>query len=452
MSEATVPEEWSTERAERRDEERRARAERQAELEAEMLELRAQINAATARFLTLVDEHADAEMWTEHDGCASPAYFLSWQTGLTPYAARDTLKVAAALRDLPLVRDAFAAGELGFEQVRCLVSIAQPASEAELVRLAKGMTGAQLARFCTVYRAAFLDRAEARRRRALRGGYRADGTYRISATLASEEGAIVEAALEAALKDMKENGEEPDEDADDPLAAHRADALVLAAERSLSAAKDYGSEPSPYQIVVHTDVSVLAGEREPGAPYIEGGGPISDEGLRRIACGASFVELTERSGQPLDVGRASRRATRAIRRALKARDETCRFPGCCRRARTDAHHLHGWTAGGVTALDNLALLCRFHHALVHRVGIRVEKTDDGFVFTRSDGTVIRPPAPQPASGPGLQDINGDVGIEIDEQTCYPDWGGERGNIPAVADGYLQSYQDLGLPGRSPPDI
>lgn len=450
MIEATALEQWQEEHEER-DDLRRARDARRPELEAEMLELRANINAATARFVSLVDEHARAEMWTEHDGCSSPAYFLSWQTGLTPHAARDMLGVAQALRDLPLVRAAFAAGELGFEQVRCLVSIAQPASEPELVRLATDMTGAQLARFCTVYRAAFLDRAEARRRRALRSGYRADGTYRMSATVPSEEGAILEAALEAALKDMKGDGDEPDPDADDPLAAQRADALVLVAERSLRAGKDDPSEPSPYQIVVHTDVSVLAAEREPGAPYIEGGGPISGDALRRIACGASFVELTERNGQPLDIGRASRRATRAIRRALKARDETCRFPGCCRKARTDAHHLHGWTAGGVTALDNLALLCRFHHALVHRLGIRVEATEDGFVFTRPDGTVIRPPTAQPATGPTLQEINAEAGIGTDAQTCYPDWGGERGNIAAVAEGYLQSFQDLGLPGRAPPD-
>lgn len=271
MSEATALKQWDEEQAER-DETRRVRTARRPELEAEMVALKAQINAATARFVDLVDEHAAAEMWTDHEGCSSPAYFLSWQTGLTPHAAREMVAVAAALRDLPLLKEAFSSGELGLEQVRSLISIAQPASEAELVRLAKGMTGAQLARFCSVYRSAFLERSDARRRRALHSGYRADGTYRIAATLASEEGAIVEAAIEAALKAMREDGEELDPDADDPFAARRADALVLAAERSLRSTGDDSSGPSPYQIVVHTDVSVLAGERGPQAPYIEGAG------------------------------------------------------------------------------------------------------------------------------------------------------------------------------------
>ncbi|WP_344646564.1 HNH endonuclease signature motif containing protein, partial [Winogradskya consettensis] len=68
----------------------------------------------------------------------------------------------------------------------------------------------------------------------------------------------------------------------------------------------------------------------------------------------------------LNAGRRRRHATGAIRRALHIRDKGCTFPGCDRPPRwTDAHHLTHWADGGPTNLDNLALLCREHHRLIH---------------------------------------------------------------------------------------
>jgi hypothetical protein len=87
----------------------------------------------------------------------------------------------------------------------------------------------------------------------------------------------------------------------------------------------------------------------------------------------------------LDVGRKTRTIPTAIRRALSARDARCRFPGCTAR-RCDAHHITHWSDGGSTALDNLVLLCRRHHRLVHEGGFKVECRDPGEVtFIRPDG-------------------------------------------------------------------
>ncbi len=81
-------------------------------------------------------------------------------------------------------------------------------------------------------------------------------------------------------------------------------------------------------------------------------------------------------GAVLDVGRRTRTVPPSIRRALLARDGTCRFPGCISR-RCDAHHIEHWLDGGETSLGNLVLLCRRHHrsvpalaALPHPAGRR----------------------------------------------------------------------------------
>jgi hypothetical protein len=58
------------------------------------------------------------------------------------------------------------------------------------------------------------------------------------------------------------------------------------------------------------------------------------------------------------VGRRTRAIAAGLRRALRARDRGCVFPGCAQTRHLDAHHVHHWADGGPTALDNLAQLCR----------------------------------------------------------------------------------------------
>jgi hypothetical protein len=99
--------------------------------------------------------------------------------------------------------------------------------------------------------------------------------------------------------------------------------------------------------------------------------------------------------QPLDLGRFRRLITGALRRALVARDRGCAFPGCDRDARwTDAHHVRHWSHGGPTALDNLLLLCSFHHTEIHEAGTWT-------VFVDTDGlpTFIPPRHVDPEQKP-----------------------------------------------------
>src|SRR5204862_1425040 len=77
-------------------------------------------------------------------------------------------------------------------------------------------------------------------------------------------------------------------------------------------------------------------------------------------------------------------------RQIRYRDGGCRFPGCGTKAFTQAHHVRWWRHGGRTDLDNLVLICTFHHRLVHEHGWVVRREQDGTLgWFRRDGTRYR---------------------------------------------------------------
>jgi hypothetical protein len=104
------------------------------------------------------------------------------------------------------------------------------------------------------------------------------------------------------------------------------------------------------------------------------------ETTRRIACDPTVTALLlDAGGSPLRAGRTQRLVTRAQRVALAQRDGGCVHPGCRRPpAWCDAHHVRHWADGGPTDLDNLCLLCRYHHRLVHEHDHRITRTAGGY--------------------------------------------------------------------------
>ncbi len=118
-------------------------------------------------------------------------------------------------------------------------------------------------------------------------------------------------------------------------------------------------------LVVHIDMQSLQG----GSGLSEtGDGVVIDPfSLDRIICDPSVSRIVFGPGsEVLDVGRKTRVIPTGMRRAVVARDRHCVAPGCGRSARwCDVHHLVSWAGGGETAIDNLCLLCRYHHTQVH---------------------------------------------------------------------------------------
>jgi len=153
------------------------------------------------------------------------------------------------------------------------------------------------------------------------------------------------------------------------------------------------SSAERYQVVVHVTAETLADADTDDSDdrcELDSGQRLAPGTVRRIACDGSLLHITEDiAGNPLDIGRKTRAVPPAMRRALQARDAGCRFPGCSHRRFVDAHHIEHWADGGKTSIDNLVLLCRRHHRLVHEGGFGLEKIADGRIrFTRPDGRVI----------------------------------------------------------------
>ena len=127
------------------------------------------------------------------------------------------------------------------------------------------------------------------------------------------------------------------------------------------------------------------------------------------------------------MGRRTRAIPPAMRRALHIRDRGCRFPGCPSTHRLHGHHVRHWAKGGETSLDNLVLLCPFHHRLVHEGGFDVHRLDDGvFRFVSPHGWTVRPPRPSCVSSPNhIVQRNEALGLAIDGRTATARWDGER---------------------------
>src|SRR5207237_1844580 len=118
---------------------------RSASAEALSVPLAAHLHAAMCRWLLLVAEFDARQGWAA-EGCRSCAHWLSWRCSIAPVSAREHMRVARRLGDLPLVQAAFARGELSYSQVRALTRVEDIEREQELLELARTATAAQLER------------------------------------------------------------------------------------------------------------------------------------------------------------------------------------------------------------------------------------------------------------------------------------------------------------------
>lgn len=462
-------------------------------LETEITTLAAHIHAATARWLALVAEYDRRMAWADWD-CKSCAHWLSWRCGLGMNAAREHLRVARSLVDLPLIRREFESGRLSFSQVRALTRVALPENERHLLELARSAPTAQLEGMVRAFRGAVRaqELSDAKRRqvtRQLTYYYDDDGSFVIRGRLAPEEGAVVEKALKAleaeleeegfsaetleeglAVEVLEELGEQafntPELDQRDARAVQqqeearqkffdsqmtsdysrrRADALVALAESALADLRQRKSNSDRYQVMVHVDAGTLMNDDLDGRSEIEGGPALPPETIRRLGCDCSIVSIIENEGEILDVGRKTRSIPTSIKRALIARDRQCRFPGCTSKVWVEGHHIDHWIRDeGETKLSNLVLVCRAHHRAVHEYGYEVVIDGPEVTFFRPDGTPIKAPE-LPTSNPDVVvALNQQAGVDIDAQTSVPEWYGDQWDYNITVCDLMHDH-DVGMP-------
>jgi 5-methylcytosine-specific restriction endonuclease McrA len=407
----------------------------------QIAELSAHLEAATGRLLDLIREFDVRKGWNL--GFRSCAEWLTWRVGLDPGAAREKVRVARALGTLPLLARALARGELSYAKVRALTRVATPETEERLLKVGRAGTAAHVEQIVRAWRRVD-GKAEARQAarqhaaRALHVYEDEDGTVVLRGRLTPEVGALLVRALAAARETLYQRSQRtetvspPTEPSPEPptRAQQQADALALLAETALHHELDPGAPGERYQVVVHVDAPVLADPDQPGESVVEGGGHVSAETSRRLACDASRVVMRhDEDGRVVEVGARTRTIPPALRRALHHRDRGCRFPGCGLRL-GEGHHVRHWAEGGPTTLSNLALLCRRHHRAVHEEGYKATREPDGTLrFRRPDGRLFPdvPPAPAVPADPVqvLQAQHEEQGLRLHARTTCPSWLGER---------------------------
>jgi hypothetical protein len=431
-------------------------------LERQISELAGHIYAATCRWLQMVAEYDARRSWSDR-GAKSCAQWLSYRCGISPVTARQQVRVAAKLAELPQLTAAFSAGRLSYFKVRAIAKVATPENEAYLVEVALDATAYQVEKLTRAYKGVLrteeLERTNDRHAgRSLTYHHDHDGYLVMSARLSPEDGATVVAALQAAGKAIEaknDSAESPPAEERDVVrqedlgaaqayspSAHNADALVAMAETVLAAGTQAQPADDRNLVLVHVDLGTLCDDHD-GDCHLEDGPRLAPETARRLCCDASVVALIEKDGDPLSVERQTRAIPRRIRRALHARDKgCCTFPGCQQKAFLDGHHILHWTKGGPTSLANLALLCRFHHRLLHEGGYDMQAEEGSFVFRRPDGSVI--PAAPATIAPKNDDIvslNTRQGTRIDSETCVTTWVGDQMNY-STGVGWLLRLDDI----------
>ncbi len=363
------------------------------DLDVEICRLARQLNAETYRFLLLVRDFDDRYGFAKWS-LRSCAEWLAWRCGMTPSTAREKLRTAHALRELPVISAAFADGRLSYSKVRALTRAATAANEDLLLAYALDATADQVEERCRQLRNVAPESTDVARRAWERRSLTvsrnpARGTLSILVELPVEDGEIIANALDDAVAagDVAAGIEfaSGPELAGNGWRAQQADALVAIAKAYLAGGQSGdggGCVADHHQMVIHVDAAALRGAT--------GRSDLPLETIKRLTCDGSLITIVEdEHGTPLDVGRKQRVVSTPLRRALWSRDRSCTFPGCGKKRFVDGHHIQHWANGGDTSLKNLTLLCTYHHRLLHEGGFTIGRTGDGAIyFRRVDGRVI----------------------------------------------------------------
>jgi hypothetical protein len=346
---------------------------------------------------------ADQDRRASHrrDGYLSTAAWLADRFQVGAGSARRQLQLAQALEQMPRVRERFLSGGVSSSAVQTLAEAHREhpaefaAGEETLVDAATGSPVEELRRVVSDWIQA-VDEQCPDRSEILHGRRRLDvcptptRMVRVDGELDPEGGEALLTALQAIVDAELRAG--TGTDVRTP-AQRRADALCELAHRYLRSPDrpTVGGERPHVTLTVGIETLRAAGKTPvPGRCELDHTGAVPVETARRLACDASILPVVMAGRSlPLDVGRRTSVVPSGLHRAVELRDGGCRFPRCTRpHSWCDPHHIRHWADGGKTALDNLVLLCRPHHTLVHEGGFGLKMVEGKPMFRRPDGSPI----------------------------------------------------------------
>ncbi|WP_239334637.1 HNH endonuclease signature motif containing protein [Frankia sp. CiP3] len=365
---------------------------------------------------------ADLRAETDTDGPGRAGEFTACEIAaaldLSPSTATTQLDLAVtATRRLPATLTALAAGTLDLRRVRAVVEATGVLSDAHTAAveeriLTRGGRGSH-ALFRQALRRAVLAvdpagaahrHAQRRRERAVRIQPVEDGMAELWALLPAADAQAAYQRIDALARHAATPGDARSAD------ERRADVLT-----DLLLGRLHDDPPVRVEVGVVIPLPTLLGLTDAPGELV-GYGPIPAGLARELAAQASWRRLLTDpvDGSVVEVGRR-RFPSPGLARHVRARDRTCRFPGCGKAARAcDLDHVRAYGEGGATAAGNLVAVCRgHHHRLKHRGGWTVTRTATGVVeWTSPQQRVYRTepepypapdadpaPAPKPESGP-----------------------------------------------------
>lgn len=381
-----------------------------------------QVQVASATLLAAVE--ADGR-WAAGGADRTVAGWAARREGVAFGAARRELTLGRALADLPVAREAVVSGqitaghadaiaEVGTSSAQRRAALTGPEAdrnEAFLVEQARLLPVDEFRKVARRWAVA-VDGAAAERehtdavlRESLVLARRRDGLA-LSGFLTHEHGAVLETALRSvAGVPSRDDERTPDQ----RRAAALTDLSRLVLDRGLSGqgaqVRPHLSVLVPFETLTRladdaagdaADAPDSADDSRPSRllppAELESGEPLPASVLARIACDSEITRVVfGPTGQVLDVGQTERTYSKELRRAVIVRDRHCRYPTCTAPPPLgEVHHIRWFCRGGVTSVENGILLCWYHHELVHRLDLRIARVDHGFVFTRPDGSVVRP--------------------------------------------------------------
>ncbi len=321
------------------------------------------------------------------DGATSLGTWLSASCGHSRATARALAHVGERLFDLPRLQEVLSSGRASFDQVGAVVDAADPESDAQwAAETQRGLSVRELKELA--HRRRPRRRPRDRERPSVRLN---DESRTVTARLPSETYVEVRGILERVAQELGADGITPyDERLGDAFVA------LMRGWTATSAS----SVPPPSTVVAHVALQALLDEASPLGAELERLGLVSMEVVRRLGCDAAYiVALDDDAGHTMYEGRAQRFPTETQRRELWRRDRHCRFPGCPHERFVQAHHVRPWKPGGQTDLDNLALLCRAHHTLMHSTGWTMSGDANAELTFHSPEGRVSTSHPSPLWGP-----------------------------------------------------
>ncbi|MCV7157500.1 HNH endonuclease signature motif containing protein [Mycolicibacterium brisbanense] len=379
----------------------------------EVAELVGQRNAIDGRMVDIISELERDGLWGA-TGARSITSLVAWKTGVTPNNAETVVAVARRAEDFPLCVEGLREGRLSLDQVGVIAERAADGSDAHYAELAEVATVTQLRTAVKLEpRPEPVPRPEPKR--VFRKDVREDHTtYQI--TLPHDEAATVDAAMQshqdALIAEWKRDHEDADGETSEqaPPFPDAVDAFMSVVEAGWDA--DVARRPHGQRttVVVHVDLD-KNGEKPVAALHL--GPALSDDERRYLTCDATCEVWFQRAGQVIGAGRTTRTVNRRLRRALEYRDRCCAVPGCGATRGLHAHHITHWEEGGPTDLDNLVLLCPYHHRLHHKGGITITGPAHQLSITDPTGqqlhpgSLARPPTTPPPDVPPYRGPTGE---------------------------------------------